>query len=87
MIFFLYFKNYFLNQHIKTIQNIYKKLTFNKKNKIFKNTDTTVFSNAQPNSVLIFGIPSICPQSINQFLVWSSSYFCFHWVFKECIGI
>jgi hypothetical protein len=27
---FLFFKNYFLDQHIKTIQNIQKKFNFNK---------------------------------------------------------
>jgi hypothetical protein len=35
--FFLFFKNYFLDQHIEIIQNI-KKIIFNKKIKFFKNT-------------------------------------------------
>ena len=36
MIFFLFFKNYFRDQHIKTIQNIQKKIkTFFKKKLIF----------------------------------------------------
>jgi hypothetical protein len=35
--FFLFFKNYFLNQHIKIIQNI-KKIIFNKKKLIFLKT-------------------------------------------------
>ena len=39
---FLFFKNYFWHQHIKTIQNIQVILNFNK-NKFFKNTVYTIF--------------------------------------------
>ena len=51
---FLFFKNYFWYQHIKTIQNIQTILNFNKKKiKFFKNaaaTPTTlIFDNSRPN--------------------------------------
>jgi hypothetical protein len=47
MIFFLFFKNYFWDQRIKTIQNILKKLIFNKKiNKFWGNAVCTAFPNA-----------------------------------------
>jgi hypothetical protein len=41
---FLFLKNYFWDQHIKTIQNIYKKLIFNKKKLNFKNMSLLAFS-------------------------------------------
>ena len=45
--FFFIFKNYFWDQRIKTIQNILKKLIFNKKiNKFWGNAVCTAFPNA-----------------------------------------
>jgi hypothetical protein len=45
---FLFFKNYFWHQHIKTIQNIQTILNFNQKLKLkfFKNTGWTTLPNA-----------------------------------------
>jgi hypothetical protein len=44
---FSFFKNYFWDQHIKTIQNIQAILNFSKKKKFkfFENTAATVFPN------------------------------------------
>jgi hypothetical protein len=48
---FLFFKNYFWQQHVKTIQNIQNTINFSiKKIKFFKNTICTAFPN--PNGVL-----------------------------------
>ena len=46
--FFLFFKNHFLYQHIKTIQNVQTILNFSKKKifKFFENTGWTAFPNA-----------------------------------------
>jgi hypothetical protein len=46
---FLFFKNYFLYQHIKIIQNI---LNFNKKIEFFRNAVCTVFLNGKMFSSL-----------------------------------
>jgi hypothetical protein len=47
---FLFFKNHFWHQHIKTIQNIQTILNFSKKKfKFFENAATAVFQNI-PNS-------------------------------------
>jgi hypothetical protein len=49
---FLFFKNYFWYQHIKTIQNIQTILNFNKKKfKFFRNTTVAAFLN-----VLLMGV-------------------------------
>jgi hypothetical protein len=43
---FLFFKNYFWHQHIKTIQNVQTILNFSKNFKIFRNVGYTAFPNA-----------------------------------------
>jgi len=49
--FFLFFKNYFWHQHIKTIQKIQTALNFNKKRKKFKFAQNTGI-NTVPNVLL-----------------------------------
>jgi len=51
---FLFFKNYFWDQNIKTIQNIQKKFNFNKKKiKFFRKAICTTFPNQIKSDVFI----------------------------------
>jgi hypothetical protein len=52
---FIFFKNYFWDQHIKTIQNIKKKLIFNKKNlKFLWNTMPKWCQNLKHNHEILY---------------------------------
>jgi len=62
---FLFFKNYFWHQHIKTIQNIQTIFNFNKKTKIFK-----IFRNAAAAAA---AFPNICVNALGSWQAVHSS--------------